>query len=98
MTVGTVATALAAAIISLSSANLGAIGAVASGSTTIFSLDPSMNLHVSIYRFSIAKKKKKPFIQLLPYLMLWTCGYSSHVLCTTIEVQFTYLASFYYRE
>ena len=44
------------------------------------------------------KKKKKPFIQLLPYLMLWTCGYSSHVLCTTIEVQFTYLASFYYRE
>ena len=59
MTVGTVATALAAAIISLSSANLGAIGAVASGSTTIFSPDPSMNLHVSIYRFSIAKKKKK---------------------------------------
>ncbi|KAF3948785.1 hypothetical protein CMV_025262 [Castanea mollissima] len=45
VTAGTVATALAAAIISLSSANLGAIGAVASGSTTIFSPDPSMNLH-----------------------------------------------------
>ncbi|XP_030953566.1 uncharacterized protein LOC115976435 isoform X2 [Quercus lobata] len=45
VTAGTVATALAAAIISLSTANLGAIGAVGSGSTTIFSPDPSMNLH-----------------------------------------------------
>nr|POE59965.1 hypothetical protein CFP56_03560 [Quercus suber] len=48
VTAGTVATALAAAIISLSSANLGAIGAVASGSTTIFSPDPSINLHVFV--------------------------------------------------
>ncbi|XP_059449067.1 uncharacterized protein LOC132179363 isoform X2 [Corylus avellana] len=45
VTAGTVATALAAAILSISSANLEAIGTVASGSTNVVALHPSLNLH-----------------------------------------------------
>lgn len=43
MTAGILATSLAAAILSLSSANLGAVGTLASGDTVVS--DPSMNLH-----------------------------------------------------
>lgn len=44
---GTVSTALAAAILSISSANLGAISDVASGSNNAIALDPSLNLQVN---------------------------------------------------
>ncbi|KAG2714883.1 hypothetical protein I3760_03G048900 [Carya illinoinensis] len=44
VTAGTVSTALAAAILSISSANLGAISAVASGSNNAIALEPSLNL------------------------------------------------------
>ncbi|XP_057982291.1 uncharacterized protein LOC131167504 [Malania oleifera] len=44
VTVGVFSTSLAAALLSLSSANLGVIGAVGAGDTTAIS-DPSMNLH-----------------------------------------------------
>ncbi|KAJ7970605.1 Transmembrane protein [Quillaja saponaria] len=45
VTAGTIATSLAAAIISISSANLGAIGVLASRLTNLATTDPSMNLH-----------------------------------------------------
>lgn len=47
VTAGILATSLTAAILSLSSANLGAIGNLYSGSTNFMASDPSMNLHVS---------------------------------------------------
>lgn len=48
VTVGVLATSLAAAALSLSSANLGSIGTLASGNTNNVASSPSMNLHVSI--------------------------------------------------
>lgn len=84
VTAGTVATALAAAILSISSANLEAIGTVASGSTNVVALHPSLNLHVSIKMFSCAKN---PFKQLLIYNLMHShhvlynhLGFSLHIL------------------
>ncbi|XP_010660753.1 uncharacterized protein LOC104881649 isoform X1 [Vitis vinifera] len=45
VTAGVLATSLAAAVLSLSSANLGAVGTLATGSTNIIVSNPSMNLH-----------------------------------------------------
>ncbi|PIA51132.1 hypothetical protein AQUCO_01100163v1, partial [Aquilegia coerulea] len=57
VTAGLLATSLAAAVLSLSSTNLGAVGAISSGTTDVVVSDPSMNLlgmvgHLQVFVFS----------------------------------------------